>query len=242
MTATCNLLESESLDAAQLASQDVSALREVFLKIDEKSCPHQFNFHLHTKYSDGKLEPQQLMAQACAIGLNGLAITDHHSVKGFYQAISWLEYWQHSAHQEKDKSAPHLWTGVEITSQLLETEVHILGYAFNPEYPALQIYLQGGSPKGEAAQATNVIAAIHSAGGLVVLAHPARYRVSAAILIPEAARLGIDGVETYYAYKNPHPWCPSPEETKQVQQLSATYRLLNTCGTDTHGVDLLLRL
>jgi hypothetical protein len=87
-----------------------------------------------------------------------------------------------------------------------------------------------------------VIVALHQAGGLAVLAHPERYRRSAAELIPVAAHLGIDGVETYYAYGNPEPWQPSPNQTQKVKQLSATYNLLNTCGTDTHGLNLLRRL
>ncbi|MBE9228724.1 PHP domain-containing protein [Phormidium sp. LEGE 05292] len=240
MTAICNPLGNQFLDSAQLlAAQDVVALKEVFQTISAESCPLHFNFHLHTKCSDGKLEPQQLVEQAIAIGLKGFAITDHHSVNGFYQATNWLEQWKHS---HPETSAPRLWTGVEITAKLLGTEVHILGYGFNPRHPSMLTYLLGVSPIDKEAKAANAIAAIHQAGGLAVLAHPARYRQAATALIPEAAHLGIDGVETYYAYNNPNPWCTSPEQTKQVQQLSATYNLLNTCGTDTHGLSILLRL
>jgi hypothetical protein len=77
---------------------------------------------------------------------------------------------------------------------------------------------------------------------LAVLAHPARYKRSHTELIPAAAAWGIDGVETFYAYNNPKPWKPSPVETLQVQHLAAEYQLLNTCGTDTHGLNLLQRL
>jgi len=239
MTAICNPLGNQFLDLTQLAAQDVTALKEVFQTINAESCPLQFNFHLHTRCSDGRLEPQKLVEQAIAIGLKGFAITDHHSVNGFYQALSWLEEWKYSHPEE---SVPRLWTGVEITAKLLGTEVHILGYAFNPKDPSMLTYLLGVSPIDEEAKAANVIAAIHQAGGLAVLAHPARYRQTATALIPEAVSLGIDGVETYYAYDNPNPWRTSPEQTKQVQQLSAQYQLLNTCGTDTHGQNLLIRL
>lgn len=239
MTAICNPLGNQFLDLTQLAAQDVTALKEVFQTINAESCPLQFNFHLHSRCSDGRLEPQKLVQQAIAIGLKGFAITDHHSVNGFYQALSWLEEWKYSHPEE---SVPRLWTGVEITAKLLGTEVHILGYAFNPKHPSMLTYLLGVSPIDEEAKAANVIAAIHQAGGLAVLAHPARYRQTATALIPEAVSLGIDGVETYYAYDNPNPWRTSPEQTKQVKQLSTKYNLLNTCGTDTHGQNLLLRL
>jgi len=49
-------------------------------------------------------------------------------------------------------------------------------------------------------------------------------------------------METYYAYDNPQPWRTSPKQTQRVQDLSAAYNLFNTCGTDTHGRNLLQRL
>ncbi|MFO5492314.1 MAG: PHP domain-containing protein, partial [Cuspidothrix sp.] len=103
-------------------------------------------------------------------------------------------------------------------------------------------YLQKMPTVGKAYQANNVITAIHEAGGLAILAHPARYRRSHFDLIPVAADYGIDGVEAFYAYSNPKPWKPSVIETEEVQQLAEKFNLLNTCGTDTHGVNLLQRL
>jgi len=238
------------------ASQDAPALKQIFSTIHASSCPRLFNFHMHTVCSDGKLKPIELIQQALNIGLRGLAITDHHSVTGYQIAQQWLDEQQDLSQQELNSQAsnctdpqlqsttqlPQLWTGIEITSYLLGIEVHILGYAFDPGHAALQPYLQGKRPHGSDSLAANVISSIQQAGGLAVLAHPERYRRSGAELIPEAARLGIDGVEAYYAYTNPNPWKPSTKQTKRVLQLSQKYSLLNTCGTDTHGLNLLQRL
>ena len=215
-------------------------LQQVFQHIDAKSCPLAFNFHMHTVYSDGKLQPSELIEQAIAIGLKGLAITDHHTLAGYEIAQRCLEDWQWRNPQSN--RAPQLWSGVEINASLLEIDVHILGYAFDPLHPAIQPYLQRRTTSGENYRAANVIAAIHQAGGLAILAHPARYKRSHFDLIPAAASLGIDGVETYYAYNNPNPWQPSPKETDSIQQLAADRGLLSTCGTDTHGRSLLQRL
>lgn len=220
------------------AAQDVASLRQVFASLTAESCPLSYNFHMHTTFSDGQLQPEVLAEQTVKLSLRGFAITDHHNVGGFYAAQRWLEDWQAASGQ----AIPHLWTGTEITSRLLETEVHILGFAFNPEHRAIASYLQGEAPRGEAAIAANVISAIHQAGGISILAHPARYRRSVEEVIPAAVNSGIDGVETYYAYNNPKPWRPSPEETQQVRQLGSRYHLLNSCGTDTHGLSLLQRL
>ncbi|BAY23642.1 phosphotransferase domain-containing protein [Calothrix sp. NIES-2100] len=223
--------------ARNFASTEI--LKQVFENIDAQSCPTLFNFHLHTVHSDGKLQPHALMEQAIAIGLKGLAITDHHSIAGFQAGKAWLEdfRWNHPG-----ATIPHLWSGVEINANLLDIEVHILAYSFEPEHSSMKPYLQRKITTGKEYQANNVIAAIHEAGGLAVLAHPARYRRSHFDLIPAAVNLGIDGVETFYAYNNPHPWKPSYLESEQIQNLAGQYNLFNTCGTDTHGLNILQRL
>lgn len=220
-------------------SPSIENLKQVFQSIHAESCPRLFNFHMHTVYSDGRLQPNMLMEQAIAIGLQGLAITDHHSIAGYQVAQAWLEDWKWS---HPGVNAPHLWTGVEINANLLNVEVHILAYAFDLEHPSIKSYLQRKIATGKEYQANTVIAAIHEAGGLAILAHPARYKRSLFDLIPAAADNGIDGVESFYAYNNPNPWKPSGVESQQVQQLANEYKLFNTCGTDTHGLSLLQRL
>ncbi|QYO63007.1 PHP domain-containing protein [Leptolyngbya sp. 7M] len=224
---------------ASCGAPDAAALRSVFETITVESCPRSFNFHMHTVCSDGRLQPEQLIHQAVEIGLQGLAITDHHSVNGYLRARQWLADQQQT---QPERVIPQLWTGTEINAGLLSDEVHILAYAFDLDHAAIQPYLQGTTPTGKSYQAAQVIGAIQQAGGLAVLAHPARYRRSPQELIPAAVDLGIDGVETYYAYNNPSPWRPSPKETEAVGSLGDRYSLLHTCGTDTHGLSLLQRL
>ena len=195
-------------------AQDVRKLRQVFASTTAQSCPTHYNFHMHTIASDGRLQPEQLAEQAVANGLSGFAITDHHSVAGFRSAQRWLENYTSPA------ARPHLWSGVEINAGLLNCEVHILCYGFAPDSDAMQPYLQGHSVTGDRYRTEAVVKAVHKAGGLAVLAHPSRYRQPAALLIPEAARLGIDGVETYYAYDNPRPWRPSPKRTALARELA----------------------
>lgn len=221
------------------SEESCSDLRAVFSMLHAESCPLSFNFHLHTVFSDGRLTPEQVMQQAIAIGLKGLAITDHHSVRGYQAAKQWLHRYQQG---EFAQMLPTLWAGIEITAHLLGVDVHILGYGFQPEHPALLPYLLGYTALNEDSSAQRVIAAIHQAGGLSILAHPARYKRSPQQLIPAAVHLGIDGVETYYCYNNPKPWQVSPEPTQEVGRLAQTFGLLQTCGTDTHGADILQRL
>ncbi len=232
-------INSTVLDSSQTTSQNTLALKRVWENIDARSCPYHYNFHMHTICSDGRLTPIALMEQALSIGLKGLAITDHHSVCGFQTAQIWLEQRQR---ENPQKPIPHLWTGIEITSDLNKTEVHLLGYGFSPQHPAMNKYITGDRPQDRDANAAEVINSLHEAGGLAILAHPVRYRRSHTELIAEAYELGIDGVEAYYAYGNPQPWQPSTQETQQVKQIASEYNLFTTCGTDTHGLNLLMRI
>ncbi|NEO86922.1 MAG: PHP domain-containing protein [Spirulina sp. SIO3F2] len=222
---------------SELSAQDVKTLSQVWQTIDAQSCPYQYNFHMHTRCSDGQLTPEALIEQATMIGLQGMAITDHHSVRGYERAAKWL-----TQHRSDLDIIPHLWTGVEITSTLEDVAVHILGYGFDPNHAAIAPYLNSKSPHGRAARAKVVVRAIQQAGGLAVLAHPARYRKSYLELIPAAAAAGIDGIETYYAYRKEKPWQPTPQTTPGVKALVDQVGLLHTCGTDTHGLNLRLRV
>jgi predicted metal-dependent phosphoesterase TrpH len=221
--------------SVKAAATDAVLLRQVFERINADSCPKHYNFHMHTVCSDGRLTPQQIVEQAIEIGLDGLAITDHHTIDGYLEAQICLE-------RSTCAKIPHLWTGIEITAYLPPLDVHILGYGFDPTCPSLAPYLQGYEPKGGEARADRVIDALHAAGAIVVLAHPARYRRTPEEVIGMVADLGIDGVETYYAYGNPTPWVSSFEQTETVKRLGNRYNLLHTCGTDTHGTSLLQRL
>lgn len=214
----------------------LDCLRQVLRQVDATSCPDRYNFHNHTRCSDGQLQPEATMAQALEIGLQDMAITDHHSVQGYYRAQAWLRQ-----HQPPD-SPLRLWIGTEITAYIDRYDIHILGYGFDPEAIALAPYLQGREADRDYTPVERVIGAIHSAGGLAVLAHPSRYRLPTEEVVATVVDCGIDGLETYYAYRPTDPWQATPVETERVLALTERYDLLRTCGTDTHGTNLRLRL
>ncbi|MEO1134824.1 MAG: PHP domain-containing protein, partial [Cyanobacteria bacterium J06639_1] len=157
-------------------SASLAELQLVWSQLDRDSCPQSYNFHMHTVHSDGRLTPDALVWQVCDIGLKGFAITDHHSVNGYLQARHLIP-----------ANGPQIWSGVEITAALLGDEVHILGYGFDPHHAALAPYLSGDRAPESDFPAEKTIAALHAAGGLAVLAHPFRYRLSAEALVAAAA-------------------------------------------------------
>lgn len=240
MTSSAALSDHLSNKRPAPLSLGAQQLRDIFLQVDAETCPGQYNFHMHTLHSDGKLTPADVMTQAMAIGLKGLAITDHHSVEGYWAAQHWIQ--DLSWRKGNRVKLPKLWTGIEVNASLCGADVHILGYGFHPDSPALRPYLQGRPAKGAAYEANTVIYSLQAAGGLVVLAHPARYRKPPEPLVEQAVEYGIDGIETYYAYDNPSPWRPTPKKLNQVKALADQFGLLSSCGTDTHGKSLMRRI
>ncbi|MDR3154873.1 MAG: PHP domain-containing protein [Deltaproteobacteria bacterium] len=49
----------------------------------------KIDFHCHSTFSDGTLEPRQLVAAAASAGLAGLALTDHDTLEGTEEFLYW---------------------------------------------------------------------------------------------------------------------------------------------------------
>lgn len=75
------------------------------------------DLHIHTSASDGTLTPSELIIKAHNIGLDVIAITDHDTVDGIQSALSTAESFQ-----------LRVIPGVEISTDIKDNEVHILGF------------------------------------------------------------------------------------------------------------------
>ena len=204
-------------------------------KIDKYSCPHIINFHCHTKFSDGSMCPEDLLDQAFHNKLKFLSITDHHSIKAhkYISDNNLLKKYPHNSIQ--------LVSGIEINCLLKGCLVHVLGLGINIHSQSLSPYILGESPIGNDLQIKSVTKAINLAGGLSFLAHPARYRIPFNILIPEAFKNNVDGIEVWYDYNLNQIWQASSFVCGEINKLTEKYSMLKSCGTDTHGYSLLGR-
>jgi predicted metal-dependent phosphoesterase TrpH len=86
-----------------------------------------FDLHVHTTHSDGLCSPGEVVRNAAEVGLAGLAITDHDSLSAI--AI---------ARPEADRLGITLISGIELTAESDGRELHVLGYAFDPDDHALR--------------------------------------------------------------------------------------------------------
>lgn len=75
------------------------------------------DLHVHTTYSDSTLTPEELISKAKERGLSAIAITDHDIVDGIPSAIV-----------AGEKFGIEIIPGVELTAEMEECEVHMLGY------------------------------------------------------------------------------------------------------------------
>ncbi|MFN7818473.1 MAG: PHP domain-containing protein [Cyanobacteriota bacterium] len=211
-------------------------LAAILRQVGPESCPGRFNFHCHTTCSDGSLQPHDLASQAMRLGLEHFAITDHHSAWAYEGARACLE-----AQAAEGEIVPQLWRGVEISALLEGCLVHVLALGFRSQAPSLTPYLQGQAVVGPALRAEAVVAAIQAAGGLALLAHPARYRLPHRRLIAAADALGFDGAEAWYDYGMQGRWEPTPHVCTAIAADLEDRGLLQSCGTDTHGLELIGR-
>jgi predicted metal-dependent phosphoesterase TrpH len=84
----------------------------------------RFDLHTHTTFSDGSCTPQKLFEAAKLIGLNGLSITDHDTVEAYYHL---------------PKTDLTIGIGVEFSCFHHKESVHILGYDFIIDHPAITV-------------------------------------------------------------------------------------------------------
>ena len=210
-------------------------MHKILKEINRDSCPHKINLHCHTNNSDGSLSPMDLFKQANDLGIEHLAITDHHSISAYIEIQNYIET------NCKVKFTTKLWSGIEISALVNGCLVHILGYGFDVSSKWLEPYATGDSVKGSLLNASSVIYALKKSNGFSFLAHPARYRLPFSLLIKEAKSIGFDGVETWYDYDRSFEWKPTKYTCDQIYNEIKQYNLLSSCGTDTHGISLLKR-
>lgn len=92
------------------------------------------DLHCHTTASDGLLSPHDILQRAFENKLDILAITDHDTLDGYFEAKAYLD---------KTKLPLKLIPGVEISCRWREFEIHILGLNVNPDHPPFQELIAG---------------------------------------------------------------------------------------------------
>ncbi len=83
------------------------------------------DLHLHTTASDGSYTPFELVSMARKINLQAIAITDHDTVDGVLEVLDF------------ETGGPEIIPGIELSTEVDDTDIHILGYFIDLKKPGL---------------------------------------------------------------------------------------------------------
>jgi len=88
------------------------------------------DFHTHSTHSDGRLTPEQLAGLAARNGVRVMALSDHDTTAGLQQMAAALA-----------KHDMQLIPGVELSTDIPGSEIHVLGYFMKVDDPGFQAEL-----------------------------------------------------------------------------------------------------
>jgi len=188
------------------------------------------NLHIHSTFSDGGVNVNELVEQAKKKGLKYIAICDHNTLNAYLQTDLLKE----------EIVIP----AIEFDCWFGTVFLHMLGYGVDVNNKDLQ-KLCAKTKRGTEADwvrifsfkhPRTVINAIHNAGGIAVLAHPACCFTPTGLdrLVKNLVKLGLDGIEVYYPYTR-HRRIVKFHSVHAVEKIGKKYNLIMTGGTDEHG-------
>jgi len=191
------------------------------------------DFHIHSTASDGDLSPAEIVKFARKQGLDTIAITDHNTVDGIYEAAQVASLYNVSV-------VP----GLELSTRYKGVSIHILGYfrsnLFNKDIfrSALKfiryhkfkearkilrgiIYTERQQGPLSLSEGINFLRAFDAS---VVLAHPVRIQNR---LLWDLIQYPFDGIEAKYCWNK-------DEDTKYFVRLALSRFAFYTGGSDFH--------
>lgn len=185
------------------------------------------NLHIHTKYSDGEGDFLDIIRQAKNNGYVAISVTDHNTVQGYIENPDLPDF---------------VITGVEFDVWYKYIFLHLLAYGIDVNAECMKKFYAKDKKETEKdilrilskRNIKELIDAIHQAGGIAVLAHPACcWALDTDKFVGELKALGLDGIELYYPYPRWRKFMKFASSEK-IEQIADKYKLIKTGGTDLH--------
>ncbi len=140
----------------------------------------RIDLHLHTTHSDGVLATEALLRAVALAGLDRFAIADHDTLAAYDVDAAAL--------------APHatrLISGIELSTSLAGTDIHILGYNVFPESASLKSLLTDRA-SARFQRAERIVAKLNAAGCSVSMEDVLRHARTGSIGRPHIVRALIE--------------------------------------------------
>lgn len=224
-----NLSEEKETEEKDIESveekQEEQDIRELIKSFDPIEYFDYVNLHIHSKFSDGKAEFEDIIQQAKELGYKKIAICDHNTVEG------------HKLYQDEV-----LIPAVEFDCWCGYVFLHLLAYGIDVNNPVLDEFMAKSKSETEAdivrifakRDIKRLINAIHEAGGIAVLAHPACcWALNLDKFVGKLVSYGLDGIEVHYPYRR-HRAIIRFASLRQIKDIAEKYNLIITGGTDCH--------
>ena len=202
-------------------------LRELLNSFTDEDFQNKVNLHVHTNCSDGLCDYNQILHAAKEKNYKLIAITDHNTVEA------------HKYIQDEI-----LLTGAEFDCWFGYVFLHLLAYGIDINHPDLIPFLAKSKKDTEDVlprlfakrNLKKLIEAIHNAGGIAVLAHPACcWALNLEKLVLDLMKIGLDGIEVYYPYPRFRKFAKFHSANDVIKIAEKYPQLLKTGGTDFHG-------
>lgn len=191
------------------------------------------DFHIHSTASDGRLKPEQIIDLAKSRGLDTIAISDHNSIDGIYEAS-----------EAGKKHCVSVIPAVELSTRFNNESIHILGYFRNEKFNGTDFKEILKLVETHKANRVRKFIGVHrkhgilnkylsssegidflkSFGAAVVLAHPVRISKKN---LPHLLSMPFDGIEAKYC-------CSDDYYTKYFINLALKKFSFYTGGSDFH--------
>ena len=187
------------------------------------------NLHLHSTFSDGEGDVNEILKQAQELGYKKIAFCDHNTLEAYHKTDILKE----------DIIIP----GIEFDVWCGYVFMHLLAYNIDVNNKELLSFCAKNKKETEldiirifsTRDIKKLIKAIHNAGGIAVLAHPACcWAINLEKFVKKLISYGLDGIEVYYPYKR-HRGIIKFHTAKEVERIADKYNLIKTGGTDLHG-------
>jgi hypothetical protein len=167
--------------------------------------------HLHTRHSDGQDGVTEMLAACRGAGYDAVALTDHNTQSGLDEAV-----------EAAARLGLILLPGVEVTTFFGHAVV--LGVTRVPEWRDLESRGMGA-----------LFEAVHSAGGLVCVAHPAALGSPACSGCMWEWRVNPTAIDLWEIFSAPRPHTAAPLALWR-QLLAAEGRVAPVAAGDVHSV------
>ncbi len=176
---------------------------------------------MHTNFSDGFNSPLQLLKKVKAEGIDCVSITDHDSLSAFDEATEF-----------GNEIGVEVIPGVEISSDVKDREVHILGYFVEPGNSELERYLKFFREE-RIKRAERIVIKINNLGMPLKIDDVLDLAKNSTVGRPHIAQTMLEKgfVNSYYEAFNKYLGndCPAYEKKVHVSPQSA-FKIINDAG------------